>query len=99
MSRTYRRTKGDQSHHQYLLRRHVKYPELYSGEEKEIIREVRRYQSDNGWVMSTPGWWTRMTANRPLRSLFREYATKVKHMVDLEDAPPFPKRLRRPWYW
>ena len=100
MSRTYRRTKGDQDHHNWILHEFEgRYRKLDVDVEVARIRELRKYHSDNGWCMSTPGWWTRMTANRPLRSMFRVFANKVMHTVDLEDVPPFPKKLRRPWYW
>jgi hypothetical protein len=100
MSRTYRRTKGDQDHHYYILHKWMgNYRKQDVDLEVDRIRELRRYHSDNGWCMSTPGWWNNLTCTRPLRVMFREFAHNVKHTVDLEDVPPFPNRLRRPWYW
>lgn len=99
MSRTYRRKGGDQSHARWIETRYIKYPDLYQQDDKETVRELRKWHSDAGWVMSTPGWFNNQTCTRPLRVMFRGYAANVKRLADIEDAPAFPKRLRRPWYW
>lgn len=99
MSRTYRRLTGNQSDSRWIRDKRYRYPDLYSDDEKQITRELRKHHSDNGWVMSVPGWFNNQTCTRPLRVMFRQYASKVKRLVDLEDDPTFPRRLRRPWYW
>jgi hypothetical protein len=100
MSRTFRRLKGDQSGHNYIVKRwsgNTRRPDL--DVEVSRVRELAHYHSDAGWCMSVPGWFNNQQCTRPLRAMFRQFAHKVKTIADLEDTPVFPSRLRRPYYW
>lgn len=101
MSRTYRRRRGNPQGRNYIVFKtedDLRWESLMDPE-RERARQLSRYHSDAAWVMSVPGWFNHQTCTKPLRAMFRGYETKLKRMVDLADALPFPERLRRPWFW
>ncbi len=47
------------------------------------------------WASKSPGWWTRLTMNRPQRRAGRVWEARVKYAQDLEVSDP-PQVSRRP---
>lgn len=99
MSRTYRRTTGDQSDHRYVVEKHTnpwrhgpvwKYSgkprELEPDWERALAKELARYHSDNGWSMNTPSWWVRDFMTEPQRQEVRRLIHQVRRSACLEDA-------------
>lgn len=96
MSRTYRRLKGDQTHHLDGLRDQgwMEYKHKGLSYEKAKVLEHAKWHSDSGWVMTTPSWWVRMTETVPQRAEVRQLISKVLRLKDLEETPLFPLAKR-----
>lgn len=109
MSRTYRRTGGNQWWHNYIIARWKKDPERggrgrnpHESFELTLERELARYHSDAGWAYGhTPSWWILQEMTVPQRQEVRRLIHKV-HRLPLEDAGElmFPLAKKpHDYYW
>jgi hypothetical protein len=51
-------------------------------------KKRKEVDSDWHWLRGSPGWWTRLTMNRPQRRAGHVWEQKVLLETDLEDTDP-----------
>jgi hypothetical protein len=66
------------------------------------VKTKKRKELDTDWhyLKNSPGWWTRLTMNRPQRRAGHVWENEVLKQTDLEDCDP-PGVGHKPhiYYW
>ena len=95
MSRTYRR----KNYTPKWCYKDDNYYLTHKGWQKKKL--FAKYHADGTkMIMNTPGWWWNNTFHRPNRRITRDLITKIKKLLDYEEAPIFPHHRRpKEYYW
>lgn len=76
----------------------IQYPK-YWDDAGDTPKQPKHVNTKWFW-MSTPGWWTRLMMNRPMRHRGRAWEHKVLREHDHEDTdPPGVSRKPHHYYW